>query len=539
MSPACRMRVRRALRAPPSAFSSPGILPSRCAASPAISSVRLPIAPCCSACPRACSRSCGRHRLADGAAGASPDRRRSPAPARAPRSTASTALVALGFGRRLARGRASASSSEVLAARSRLRRRALGLALGLGRDRARRAAASSAWRCRARARSPRPARSPDRRSARRPAAACSRSTFSSSRFRNSSSCPLSRFSISASCRSASPCVSFCSARSSPSMSPIFFISSATTRFSCGKRSAPKPSSVLVEHLAQRPQVRRPARPAPSPGRRRRPSRAGRRACAPARRPPSCRACCATLRARRCAPSAPAIFCARSAMRARRSRASRSSWRRSAGILGRLVALQADPAAAGARRSARLPERCARSSSRCRPIRSSSSSTSFSSSAVCLSAAGRPARQALPARAARRLAAFGAQRRRLLAQHVLQPIGDPGQRAAQRLAQRPLAPIVVEQPAEQRQVRLLGVVQDAIAASRVCASAAARRRPVARRRRLLQPVREIRRSADRAARAGDPAAPRCSRAGSGSRRRACATIRPSRPTPRRDPWPRSR
>ena len=41
--------------------------------------------------------------------------------------------------------------------------------------------------------------------------------------------------------------------------------------------------------------------------------------------------------------------------------------------------------------------------------------------------------------------------------MLQPIGDPGQRRPQRLAQDRLASILVEQPSEERQVRLLGLV----------------------------------------------------------------------------------
>ena len=58
MSAACFIRAA-APRSSLSAFSIPGILPSRFDASPAMSSVRLPIDPCRSACPRAASRSSG------------------------------------------------------------------------------------------------------------------------------------------------------------------------------------------------------------------------------------------------------------------------------------------------------------------------------------------------------------------------------------------------------------------------------------------------------------------------------------------------
>ena len=58
---------------------------------------------------------------------------------------------------------------------------------------------------------------------------------------------------------------------------------------------------------------------------------------------------------------------------------------------------------------------------------------------------------------RRLGAQRRQRGRLLAQQPFEPIGDARERGAQRLAERALAPVVVDQAPEQREVRLLGLV----------------------------------------------------------------------------------
>ena len=201
-----------------------------------------------------------------------------------------------------------------------------------------------------------------------------------------------------------------------------------------------------------PPDRCPARPAPSPGRRRCPSRASRPACAPASatflRSGMFRHSSGTsLRA-----FTAAIFCASSARRARSSRASRSSCRRSAGSFVFWYRSRRSRSRWWASVSS-LPS-AARSSRRCRPIRSSSSSTSFSSSVTWRGDIAR-SRARSPAR---RLAFQRRQHLRLVAQHMLQAIGDAGQRGAQRLAQRAVAPILVDQLPEQRQVRFLRVVR---------------------------------------------------------------------------------
>ena len=129
ISPAWRMRDDAPFSSD-SAFSIPGIPPSLRAASPATSSVRLPIAACRSAWARAASRSCGV--IISDARGCSFARSSaiSWASARASRDRV-RALVAVGLGRRLARPPRLGDLVQVLGGAFQAALRALRLGLGL------------------------------------------------------------------------------------------------------------------------------------------------------------------------------------------------------------------------------------------------------------------------------------------------------------------------------------------------------------------------------------------------------------------------
>ncbi len=197
------------------------------------------------------------------------------------------------------------------------------------------------------------------------------------------------------------------------------------------------------------------------------------------------------------------------------------------VLGLLVALEQIAAAAGGRRSAP-----------CRgwPDPPAAAGRSDRRAAARRSPARRPAwptaRRAARGRRAVGLPFSADERLRLLAQQVLQAIGDAGQRRPQRLAQNrrcgdPRRSAGRAAPGAPLRPRAPRRAPPAVRSPRPPRWRPARAAPRSPGR--ARAARPDRRAASPAARAGARGDPPGSRAGSGSRRRASATSRPSRPT----------